>query len=73
VRSSNKTLIKAMRILGSEIKSQDGVANAAILEAACRIQELNDALETALTSMLDSGYSLKSATVIAAKRALGAK
>jgi flagellar motility protein MotE (MotC chaperone) len=40
MRSSNKTLADALRILAQDIESPDGVANAAILEAAQRIEEL---------------------------------
>ena len=36
------TLIKAMRILSVDIQSKDGIANAAILEAAERLQELHE-------------------------------
>ena len=39
-RSSTKTLIKAMQILSKDIQSEDQVANAAISEAADRLQEL---------------------------------
>jgi len=38
------TLIRAMRILASEIHSDDGVANEAIAEAALRLEELDDHL-----------------------------
>ena len=38
MRSSTSTLVKALRILGKDIASQDGVANAAILEAASRLE-----------------------------------
>jgi len=34
-----ETLIKALRILASDIQSEDGVANTAILEAAQRMEE----------------------------------
>ena len=34
-----ETLIKALRILSNDIQSDDGVANAAILEAAQRMEE----------------------------------
>ena len=44
-RSSTATIIQAMRILANEIQSGDGVANAAIAEAADRLQELQDALQ----------------------------
>jgi hypothetical protein len=53
VRSSTEKLIKAMRILSSDIQSDDGVANAAIAEAAQRLEEqqerikrLEEALDT---------------------------
>lgn len=37
--SSTETIIKAMHILSEDIQSDDGVANAAILEAAQRLEE----------------------------------
>ena len=40
MKSSTKTLIKAMYILSNDIRSEDGIANAAILEAAQRLEEL---------------------------------
>ncbi|NCC41382.1 MAG: hypothetical protein EOM21_18545 [Gammaproteobacteria bacterium] len=46
-RSSTETLIAAMRVLAVDIQSEDGVANAAIAEAAERLLELRDALEKA--------------------------
>jgi uncharacterized protein (UPF0212 family) len=39
VRSSTETLIKAMRILSQDIQSEDGAANAAVAEAAQRLEE----------------------------------
>ncbi len=39
-RSSSATLVAAMRILATDIQSDDGVANAAIGEAADRIEQL---------------------------------
>ena len=38
-RSSTSTLIAALRILARDIESGDGVANAAITEAADRLEE----------------------------------
>lgn len=38
-RSTTRTLIDVMRILAADIKSDDGVANAAIAEAADRLEE----------------------------------
>lgn len=40
MRSSNKTLADALRILAQDLESVDGVANAALQEAADRIDEL---------------------------------
>jgi hypothetical protein len=40
MKSSTETLIGALRILANEIQSEDGVANAAIAEAADRMEEL---------------------------------
>lgn len=41
-RTNTNTLIKALLILSIDIRSDDGVANAAIREAAERLTELND-------------------------------
>jgi pyruvate-formate lyase len=43
VRSSTETLIAAMWILSRDIKSTDGIANAAVAEAAERLAELQEA------------------------------
>lgn len=40
MRTSDKTLVAALRILSRDIVSDDGVANACIAEAADRIEEL---------------------------------
>lgn len=40
MKTDTTTLIEAMRILSREIQSGDGVANAAIAEAADRLEEL---------------------------------
>jgi hypothetical protein len=39
-RTDNATLISALRILARDIQSEDGIANAAIAEAADRIEKL---------------------------------
>ena len=54
MRSSTETLIAALRILARDIQSEDGVANAAIEEAAARLKELereNAALRELATRM----------------------
>ena len=47
MRSSTETLIAAMRILSRDIRSTDGVANAAIREAAERLAELQTVIANA--------------------------
>ena len=47
MRSSTKTLIAALHILAEDIDCADGVANAAIYEAALRLQEINEDLSDA--------------------------
>ena len=44
MKSSTQTLIGAMRVLAGDIQGGDGTANAAILEAAERLEELDSAL-----------------------------
>lgn len=51
MKSSTETLIAALRVLANDIQSQDGIANAAIAEAADRMEELynnNDLLRIKL-------------------------
>lgn len=44
MRSSVETLVGSMRILARDIESEDGVSNAAIAEAADRLERMRDAL-----------------------------
>jgi hypothetical protein len=44
-RSSTETLIKALRVLAAGLHTGDGVAEAALLEAAGRLQELDQRLK----------------------------
>ena len=44
MRSSTKTLVAALHLLAEDIDCADGVANAAIYEAALRLQEINEDL-----------------------------
>jgi hypothetical protein len=46
MRTDTTILIKALRILSNDIQSEDGVANAAIAEAADRLEELLDMNKT---------------------------
>jgi len=46
-KSDTKTIIRAMRILSREIYCEDGVATAAIAEAADRLEELEIQLKEA--------------------------
>ena len=54
MNTPTETLVSAMRALANDIQSEDGVANAAIHEAAQRLEEQQDRikrLEEALTSI----------------------
>ena len=42
MRTSDEILISTLHILARDIQSEDGIANAAILEAAYRLEELVD-------------------------------
>jgi hypothetical protein len=71
MRATTSTIFKAMRILAYDIQSDDGVATAAILEAADRLEEqenelnaaqkrikrLNETLED-VTDKLDSAWGI---------------
>lgn len=56
-RSSTETLVAALRVLAAEIQSPDGVANAAIAEAADRLVEL-DKRNTTLVCEIQNGIDL---------------
>lgn len=61
-RSKTSTIISALNILGETIQTQDGVANAAILEAAARMEEMSDMLKHAnvlMDSFFDDNVSSK--------------
>ena len=42
MRTTTRSLINALRVLDSEIQSEDGVANAVVAEAATRLEEKQD-------------------------------
>jgi hypothetical protein len=48
-RSSTPTLIAALRVLGNEIETDDGVANGVMFEAADRLYELSRHIEALMT------------------------
>ena len=50
-RTDTETLIAAMRILSRDIRSGDGVANAAIAEAADRLDELKSAHDVLMAAL----------------------
>ena len=61
-QTDTETLIKAMRHLAENIYSEDGVANAAIAEAADRLRELdmlNKTITMALSQSRDRGLLLE--------------
>ena len=60
MKSSTETLIKALEVLAQEIQSPDGVANAAIAEAAERLRELsNDVLAKRVVELTAERDALK--------------
>lgn len=59
--SSDKTLVAAMKVLAVEIQSDDGIANAAIQEAAERLEALTEAIETIRDSVLHERFQLAEA------------
>lgn len=59
MKSDTEKLIKAMRVLARDIQSDDGAANAAIAEAAVRLQEQQERikrLENAVSAALQNCY-----------------
>lgn len=54
-KSSDKTLIEALRILANDIQSDDGVANACIREAADRLQFLSMTARSVAQANIDNG------------------
>lgn len=59
--TDDETLISAMRTLARDIQSADGVANAAIAEAADRIAEYMDAMETIRDAVLNERFQMAEA------------
>lgn len=57
MNTSTEKLVMAMRVLAEEIQSDDGVANAAIHEAALRLEQQNDKIKR----LEDAGDALKAA------------
>jgi len=57
-KTDTKTLASAMRILAIEIESEDGIAKAAIFEAAQRIDDLAD-LAAEMAGMLAHDRALQ--------------
>lgn len=56
MKTSTKTLAAALRILALEIQSPDGIANAAIAEAADRIEALEEVVKAVAHIGVDFGY-----------------
>jgi len=53
MKTKTETLIKALRILANDIESEDGVANAAIAEAAQRLEDLHEMNRKLLDALND--------------------
>jgi hypothetical protein len=69
MRSETRTIISAMRILSVEIQSGDGIANAAIAEAANRLEELDAAIRETIEENLHLADG-ENCTLIKLKRAI---
>jgi len=54
VRTPIEILVKAMHILANDIQSDDGVANAAIYEAAQRLEEQNQRIKRLEEQLMES-------------------
>lgn len=54
-KTKTQTLIEALHILARDIQSEDGVANAAIAEAAERMREFVEALEFVRDELVEDG------------------
>lgn len=71
MKTKLNVLIDAMNALSVSIQSDDGVANAAIAEAAQRLREQDDrieALECALEDAINTYDSEKELTIVTAER-----
>lgn len=60
-KTTDETLASAMRTLSRDIVSGDGIANAAILEAAERIKELSESIELIRDAVLHERFQLAGA------------
>ena len=54
MRTPIEILVKAMHILANDIQSDDGVANAAIYEAAQRLEEQNQRIKRLEEQLMES-------------------
>ena len=54
MRTQIEILVKAMHILANDIQSDDGVANAAIYEAAKRLEEQNQRIKRLEEQLMES-------------------
>lgn len=60
-RTSDETLVAAMRVLARDIQSEDGVANSAIREAAERLEEFSKAMASIRDAVLYERFQLAEA------------
>jgi hypothetical protein len=60
-QSSDATLVLALRALAKDIQSGDGVANAAMLEAADRLEAFSRAIDGIYDSVLHQRFQLADA------------
>lgn len=59
--SSDRTLVLALRALARDVQCEDGIANAAILEASQRLEALSNAIENIRDAVLYERHQLAEA------------
>lgn len=61
MKTTDETLVSALRVLSRDVQCEDGVANAAIAEAADRIEALSSSIELIRDAVLNERHQLAEA------------
>ena len=59
MNTSTEKLVMALRVMAAEIQSDDGVANAAIHEAALRLEQLSEKIKRLYDSILKNNQEIE--------------
>lgn len=59
MNTSTENLVMALRVLATDIQSDDGVANAAIHEAAVRLEQLSEKIKRLYESILKNNQEIE--------------